>query len=171
MPNEPLWPFLIIDGLSGDELVEAYRRIYLENYVFDNQGVRRLFQDWTGASVSFSDRAFDHAFSETSGYREGLDHEHFSLSRAQRMLWIREVLACSRGTINRFQQQKMTDRGRQTKRRTFVVCEESYVVVLDNPRKPEAPFQFVTAFHTPDMDYLKRIAATSALLECRKGKG
>ena len=47
----------------------------------------------------------------------------------------------------------------------------AYVVVLDDPRKPLAPFQFVTAFHTADVDYLKRIAATSALLECRKGKG
>jgi hypothetical protein len=168
MPNEPLWPFLMFEGLIDDALIDAYRNAYIETYVRAPDGSRQQFSDWTGAQVIFSERAFDHAFSSTTGFREGLDHDSFSLSRAKRMLWIKEVLVGNQGTIRRYHQERVTDRGRRVKRRTFVVCEENYVVVLDDPRKEGAPFQFVTAFVAANQDYLNKVIGRGALIQTRK---
>ena len=168
MPKEPLWPFLMFEGLDDDALIDAYRNAYIETYVRASDGSQRVFSDWTGAQVTFSFRAFDHAFSSTIGFREGLDHDSFSLSRAKRMLWIKEVLAGNTGTIRRYRQERNTDRGRRAKRRTFVVCEENYVVVLNDPCKEGAPFQFVTAFYAADQDYLNKLIGRGALMETRK---
>jgi hypothetical protein len=168
MPREPLWPFLLFQGLADDELIEAYRQVYLETYVYKPDGSKRIFQDWTKAQVNFSAHAFKHAFSSTSGFREGLDHDAFSVSRAKRMLWIKEVLAGKKGTVQRYNQLKTDSRGRAKKRRTFVVCEERYIVVLDNPDKPGKPFQFVTAFASSDHDYLTRCKEAGALIETLK---
>lgn len=168
MPYEPLWPFLLFEGLTNNALIDAYRKVYLDTYVYAPDGSKRIFFDWTGVQINFSSRAFDHAFSSTQGFREGLDHDSFSLTRAKRMLWIKEVLAGNEGTIRRYNQVRTDNRGRESKRRTFVVCEERYVVVLDDPRKPGTPYQFVTAFFAADMDYLNKSIGRGALIETRK---
>lgn len=168
MTGEPLWPFLVFDGLEGDDLIHAYRQTYLQTYVKQANGNIPVFHDWTGAPVAFPAHQFDHAFSQTAGYRQGLDHDVFSINRAKRMLWIQEVLQATNGTINRYNLTHETDRGRK-QRRTFFVLEERYLVVLNNPRREDDPFTFITAYPVFDQDYLKKIKQRGALMECRKG--
>lgn len=168
MPKETLWPFLLFEGLDGDSLIDAYRKAYLDMYVYSPDGTKRIFYDWTGAQINFPAHQFDHAFSKTDRYREGLDHDAFSVSRAKRMPWIQEVLAGNVGTIRRYNQLRRDSRGRVKKRRTLVVCEEQYIVVLDTPDRQGKPFQFVTAFASSDQDYLTKCMESGALLETRK---
>lgn len=101
---------------------------------------------------------------------EGIDHEHFSIERAKRMLWIEQVLCASAGTIYRFGSTRRSDRGQTLKRRTFLVNEENYLVVLDDPAKQGKPLEFLTAYAITDLDYLTRLKQTSVLLETRKPK-
>lgn len=166
---QPLWPFLMFDGLEGDALVAQYREVYLNHYVRNADGTSKVWADWTGAEVKFSSYQFDHAFSGTHDYRQGLDHDRFSLDRAKRMMWIEQVLNASAGTIYRYGSTRQSDRGRQLKRRTFFVNEENYLVVLNDPTKQGMPFQFVTAYAVYDMDYLRKLKQTNVLIETKKG--
>ncbi|WP_035383899.1 hypothetical protein [Ferriphaselus sp. R-1] len=168
MPRESLWPFLTFDGLSDSDLINAYRKVYLETYVQAPDGQRVMLHDWTGAHVNFPPWQFDHAFSKTSQYREGLDHDTFSLERAKRMLWIREVIQATNGTVFRYVGTRQSGRGRQVKRRSFLVHEENYLVVLNDPDAEGKPFQFITAYPVYDLDYLKRIRRENTLLEERR---
>ncbi|MCP5162423.1 MAG: hypothetical protein H6999_01760 [Hahellaceae bacterium] len=168
--TESLWPQLRLKAASEAELVEKYRSVYLETYVYDETGNQRLFTDWCGVTYQFSAHAFDHAFSESTNYRTsaGIHDGGFSKPRARRMLWIKEVLALTAGTIQRYSQSRQTDRGKTAKRRTLVVVEEKYVVVFDDPRKAGEPYRFVTAFPA-DQSYMERIKRTSFLVETKKG--
>ncbi len=169
MVYQPLWPFLMFEGLEGDALVARYREVYLSHYVKDPDGNPKIWTDWTGAQVKFSSFRFDHAFTDTQNYRQGLDHEHFSIERAKRMLWIEQVLCASAGTIYRFGSSRRSDRGQTLKRRTFLVNEENYLVVLNDPATQEKPFEFLTAYAIRDLDYLKKLKQTSVLIETKKG--
>ncbi|PRY72999.1 hypothetical protein [Halomonas ventosae] len=168
---ESLWPQLRLKADSEEELVEKYRQVYLETYVWDEQGNRRVFQDWTGCCYQFSPRAFDHAFTESQNYRlsAGVHDSGYSKSRLRRILWIKEVLSLSAGTVQRFSQTRKTDRGRQAKRRTLVVVEERYVVVFNDPQQSDKPHQFVTAF-AADASYLQKIKRESFLAETVKAR-
>lgn len=169
MSRAPLWPFLEFHGLSGAALIDAYRAEYLRIYVHAPDGQPKCLRDWTGADVRFSPYAFDHAFSGTNRFREGVDHDGFDLERARRLPWIERVLAGDAGTIRRYRQVRPDSRGRQEKkRRTFVVAEERYVVVLDEPRTEQRPFQFVTAFYAADFDTLRRIHSSAFCVETRR---
>lgn len=164
-----LWPQLRLSADSEEELIEKYRQVYLEMYVWDEHGNKRTFTGWDGDCYQFGAHAFDHAFSETSkGYRTGGLHDRFSRKRARRILWIREVLKASAGTIQRYSQTRRTDRGRQTRRRTLVVIEERYVVVFDDPRSVGKAYQFVTAFPA-DANYLANLKRGSFLAETKRG--
>lgn len=165
--TESLWPQLRLEAETEEELIEKYRRVYLDTYVHDERGNPRVFQDWSGCEYVFSERAFDHAFSESNNYRTDAGiHHKYSKKRLRRMLWIREVLAHSAGSIKRYSQLRKTDRGRQAKRRTLVVVEERYVVVFDDPRTAGMPHHFVTAFPA-DPSYIDRIHRESFLAESR----
>lgn len=172
MAVDHLWPLLEFPALEGDEdeLIAAYKAAYICHYVKDEAGHRYVHRDWAGQAVLFSEHAFDHAFTSTAHFREGLAHDGFSLPRAKRMLWIREVLAASAGTISRYEQTRTDSRGRSTKRRSFVVAEERYVVVLDHPRKAGDPFRFVTAFNVEDEGYLRELKQKGFLAETRPRK-
>jgi hypothetical protein len=159
----------MFEGLEGDALVARYREVYLSHYVKDPDGNPKIWTDWTGAQVKFSSFRFDHAFTDTQNYRQGLDHEHFSIERAKRMLWIEQVLCASAGTIYRFGSSRRSDRGQTLKRRTFLVNEENYLVVLNDPATQEKPFEFLTAYAIRDLDYLKKLKQTSVLIETKKG--
>jgi hypothetical protein len=169
MLAEPLWPFLTFDEMPEKDLIAAYRRVYLETYVKLPNGAKPVFHDWTGAQINFPPWQFDHAFSKTDNYREGLDHDNFSVDRAKRMLWIKEVIQATNGTISRYVQTRQGGRGNRVQRRSFFVHEEKYLVVLNDPSAAGKPFQFITAYPVYDLDYLKRIKQTSVLLENRKG--
>lgn len=145
--SESLWPKLRLKADSEAELIDAYRQVYLITYVYDQNGKQRIFTDWSGAKIIFAAGAFDHAFSKAKNYRYGtcvhdggFDHE-----RARRILWIAEVLLASAGTIQRYSQIKKDSRGREKKRRTYVVVDECYVVVFDDPTSADKPYRFVTA--------------------------
>ena len=165
-----LWPQLRLKADSEAELIEMYRQVYLDTYVHDENGDKRTFTDWAGVSYRFGAHAFDHAFTESKNYHTsvGIHDGGFSRKRARRILWIKEVLALSSGTIQRYTQSRSTDRGRKTKRRTFVVVEESYVVVFNDPQRVGKPHEFVTAFPA-DREYLANLKSKSFLAETRKG--
>lgn len=170
--TDSLWPKLRLKADSDEELIAAYRQVYIDTYVVDEDGNKRIFTDWNGAKITFSKGAFDHAFSKAKNYRHGtcvhdggFDHE-----RARRILWIAEVLAVSAGTIQRYSQIKKDSRGRDKKRRTYVVVDESYVVVFDDPRKPDKPFSFVTAIPANSSYIETEIKQKAFLVETRKGK-
>ncbi|MDO8292620.1 MAG: hypothetical protein Q7T29_07125 [Gallionella sp.] len=169
MLGASLWPFLTFDGVPEEDLIGAYRQVYLETYVKKPNGEVPVFHDWTGARVNFPAWQFDHAFSKNNNYRQGLDHDRFSLERAKRMLWIQEVIQATDGTINRYVSTRSSDRGKRLKRRSFLVHEENYLVVLNDPDAAGKPFQFITAYPVYDLDYLKQIKQTSVLIESKKG--
>lgn len=166
---ESLWPQLRLKAETEEELIAAYRAVYEQTYVFDEQGQRRQFSDWNGHYYQFSKWAFDHAFSESDNYRVSAGvHHKWSMKRLRRMLWIKEVLALSNGTVQRYVQSRKAGRSnRNAKRRTLVVVEERYVVVFDDPREKDKPYQFVTAFPA-DASYMARLTRDSMLLETRR---
>ncbi|BFM09702.1 hypothetical protein [Halioxenophilus aromaticivorans] len=168
--TESLWPQLRLKADTEEELIEKYREVYLKTYIHDENGNARVFTDWCGVTYKFGAGAFDHAFTEPTNYRTsaGIHDGGFSKKRARRILWIKEVLALSAGTVQRYSQSRQTDRGKTAKRRTLVVVEEKYVVVFDDPRKAGGPHWFVTAFPA-DQDYLERIKRTSFLVETKQG--
>lgn len=166
--SDHLWPLVRLQASSEEELIEAYRKLYLETYVRSADGQAVELCDWTGLRVIFRPRAFDHAFSESTDYRfgSGVHTIPFSKKRARCMLWIKEVLSASKGTIERRQQFRKDSRGRNSKRRVLIVVEERYVVVLEERHDP-ATLEFITAFPA-DENYLMKIRRESLLLETKK---
>ena len=163
-----LWPFLRLKADSEDELKEWYREIYLETYVRDAEGKEIEIYDWHGTKVHFSAGAFNHAFSESSNYRFG-DGSHdviFSKRRARCVLWIKEVLSGSAGTVERWNQMRKDSRGRPKQRRVLLVVEECYIVVLQ-VRDKDRGLEFITAF-TADEGYIKTMKAKSGWAEIKK---
>jgi len=161
---EHLWPLVRLEAATEEELIEAYRKLYLETYV--KSGVE--YFDWNGNRVYFSARIFDHAFSEGSDYRfnPGVHDLPFSKRRARCILCIKEVLAASKGTIEVLQQFRKDSRNRMKKRRVLIVVEEKYVVVLD-VRDNHREYDFISAF-LADEGYLKKLRKGALLLETKK---
>ncbi|AQQ69185.1 hypothetical protein Mag101_17270 [Microbulbifer agarilyticus] len=170
--GESLWPQLRLEAESLAELAERYREVYLKTYVKDEEGNQRTFTDWNGYTYRFAARQFDHAFSKASNYRAGTGvHDGgWCRKRLRRILWIREVLALSAGTVQRYSQVRQNMRGKNVKRRTLVVLEEKYVVVFDDPKKPGQPFHFVTAFPADETYLSKVIRQKSCHLETKKAQ-
>ncbi len=167
---EHLWPLLRLKAATDEELKEAYRKVFIETYVQSHDGKQIVVTDRDGRRVHFNPRNFDHAFSESSDYRFNYgDHDiPLSMKRARRILWIREVLAASKGTIERRHQMRKDSRQRLRKRRTLIVVEEKYVVVLEE-RDDRREFDFITAFPA-DSSYLEKIRRESVLVDTQKEK-
>lgn len=167
--EEPLWPLLELPEGAGDEVRDFVRRLFRENYVRDVDGREPEVRDWHGRRVKFHAPNFDHAFSEATNYRlsAGVHDEPFSVRRAQRMLWIKEAIGGTAGTIEVRGQMRRDSRGRERKRRTLIVVEERYVVVLQPCGKDGYEYEFVTAFPA-DRAYVDKIRRESALLEMKK---
>ncbi len=145
--HKHLWPLLRLKANTEAERKEKYRKVYLETYVRDAEGKEIVIYDWNGRRVRFHARSFDHAFSESSDYRYG-DGTHdlpFSMRRARCILWIKEVLAATRGTIECRLQLRCDTRGRSKKRRVLLVVEEKYVLVLQESDRTQ-DLEFVTAY-------------------------
>ncbi|OPY10196.1 MAG: hypothetical protein A4E66_01617 [Syntrophus sp. PtaB.Bin001] len=165
--TEHLWPYLRLKAPSDEELKEAYRRVFIESYVRTSDGKEIEIFDWMGNRVLFNPRTFEHAFSESTDYRFG-DGSHdvpFSKKRARCILWIKEVLAASKGRIERRVQLRQDSRGKLRKRRALIVVEERYVVVLEERKEPNL-LEFITAFPS-DENYLKKIRRESGLIEIK----
>ena len=166
--TEHLWPLLRLNAANDEELVEAYRRVYIETYVRGADGKNIELFDWQGNRIFFSARVFDHAFSESTDYRfgSGVHDIPFSKRRARYMLWIKEVITATKGCIERRHQLRKDSRGRLKKRRVLIVIEERYVVVLEERKCPKE-LEFVTAF-LADERYLQHIRLESNLIEIKK---
>ncbi len=162
-----LWPLLRFTGSSSDEIKEKYREIFLQTYVRASNGNQIIIKDWNGNRIHFVSGIFDHAFSEASDYRFGcgIHDVPFSLNRARRILWIKEVLSASAGTIERWGQMRKDSRGKLSKRRVLVVVEEKYVVVLEETEKGKE-LHFISAFPA-DVSYLGNIRRKGALIEIK----
>ena len=167
---EHLWKLLRLKPLDGD-LWKAYRRVFLEIYVRDSQGNEPVFTDWRGRAIKFGAGSFRHAFTRNPNFRQGLDHENeLDLRRAERVLWIREVLNVTAGTVLLYREQ-FTENNKPKRRRLFYVIEEAYVVIFNEPSAPEEPLQFVSAYPTNDRDYKQEIRRKNgALIDQRRYK-
>jgi hypothetical protein len=166
--SEHLWPLLRLQGDTEKELIEKYRQVFIENYVRSVDGQEIEIFDWLGNRVKFHEDMFEHAFSESSDYRfgGGAHDKPFSKKRARYILWIKEVLAASKGSIDRLHQIRHDTRNRLKKRRTLIVIEERYVVVLEESGDRGLLF-FITAFPA-DAQYLTKIRKESAYMETKK---
>lgn len=166
--TDHLWPLLRIKGDTDEQVKEKYRDIFLTTYVKTPGGDEIIITDWNGNRILFSPFTFDHAFSEASDYRfSGEVHDiPFSPDRARRILWIKEALAVSAGTIERRHQVRRDSRNRLKRRRVLLVVEEKYVIILEETDKGKA-LSFVTAFPA-NTSYLKKIREDSALIETKK---
>ncbi len=165
--SEHLWPQLRLKADDKGELKKEYKKIFIKTYIKTEDGDNIEIFDWLGNRIHFSIHSFDHAFSESSNYREKKEHDiPFSKKRARRILWIKEILSASKGTIERRHQVRKDSRKRQKERRTLLVVEENYIVVLEQRKKP-GELSFVTAFPA-DAAYVKNIRKNSVLEEIKK---
>jgi len=165
-----LWKLLRLKPTDGN-LWKAYRKVFIEAYVRDAQGNEPIFHDWRGRSIKFGADSFKHAFTRNPDFRQGLNHTNeLDIRRAERVLWIREVLNISSGSILLYQEQ-FKDGGKPKRRKLFYVIEEAYVVIFDDPPDPTKPLQFVSAYPTSDRDYRQEIRRKNgALIDQRRGK-
>ena len=165
-----LWKLLRLKPPDGN-LWKAYRRVFIETYVRDPQGNEPVFTDWRGRPIKFGADSFKHAFTRNPNFRQGMEHENeLDLRRAERMLWIREVLNVTAGTVLLYREQ-FAENNKPKRRRLFYVIEEAYVVIFNEPAEPSEPLQFVSAYPTSDRDYQQEIRRKNgALIEQRRGK-
>jgi len=167
--TEHLWPYLRLKAESEEELKEKYRQVYIETYVRDANGKEVEWYEWGGKRVRFNTHAFDHAFSESSNYKlsQGVHDILFSKKRARCILWIKEVLIASAGTIERRVSMRRDSRNRIKKNRVLLVVEEKYVVILEE-KKGAKDLYFITAYPA-DKNYIESvIRKDSSLIEIKK---
>jgi len=111
--------------------------------VYENEYCNKEIYTHDGVLVKFYPERFEHAFYKSANRKQG-DKSLFSLERAQRMLWIREVLLDDSLPVycGYDKKRKIYD----FSRRVSLVTPDDYVVVimLNNKRPYEA--SFVTAF-------------------------
>lgn len=162
---DPGWALCVLQ--IGDEvsLQAAYRQIYLDEYV------RADVRDWAGRRVRFHGPSFGHAFSEATNYRlsAGVHDVLLSLARLQRIRWIKLALAGEGVRIEVLAQTRPDSRGRMKRRRSLIVLDNRYVVVLEPSEDEGYEFVFITAFPA-DQSYLDRIRRGANVIERRGQK-
>ena len=156
------WPLCVIDENDEDRLVAAYRQIYQDEYV------RADVRDWADRRVRFHAPSFEHAFSEATNYRlsAGVHDVPLSLKRLQRIRWIKLALVGAGVQIEVLAQIRQDSRGRMKRRRSLIVLDNRYVVVLEPSEEDGFAFVFITAFPA-DQSYLDRIRRGATVLERR----
>lgn len=161
---DPAWPLCVINEREEGRLFAAYRQIYLEEYV------RADVRDWAGRRVRFHGPSFGHAFSEASNYRlsAGVHDVPLSLKRLQRIRWIKLALSGDGVQIEVLAQTRQDNRGRMKRRRSLIVLDNRYVVVLEPSDEDGFAFVFITAFPA-DQSYLDRIRRGATVME-RRGR-
>ena len=159
------WALCVLQAADEASLREAYRDIYISEYV------NAKILDWNGRRVLFHRLTFDHAFSEASNYRTsaGVHDVALSLPRAQRIYWIGKTLAADDLNVDVIGQIRSDNRGRPRRRRTLIVLDNRYVVVLQVSARKDCDFEFVTAFPA-SAAYLVDIRRGSSLVEKRQRK-
>jgi hypothetical protein len=159
---DPGWPLCVIDEDDEDRLFAAYRQIYLDEYV------RSDVRDWADRRVRFHAPSFGHAFSEANNYRlsAGVHDVPLSLKRLRRIRWIKLALAGAGVQIEVLAQTRQDNRGRMKRRRSLIVLDNRYVVVLEPSEEDGFSFVFITAFPA-DQSYLDKIRRGATVLERR----
>jgi len=167
---EKVWPLLRLKAKNDEALKEMYRQIYIEEYV------KQEVHDWMGNRIFFAAHRFNHAFSESSDYRNSFgDHDiPFSHRRARYILWIKKALQVESSsvpyTVECHSEMRKKSKGRRAKKvltRTYTVVEERYIVVLD--KKGDA-YHFITAFPA-SASYIRDVIKRSTLIRSKKSKG
>ncbi len=167
--TEHLWPLLRLKAASDEELKEKYHRVFIETYVRDANDNEVELYEWSGRRVRFNKHGFEHAFSKSSNYKlsSGLHDVPFCKDRARRVLWIKEVLCASAGTIERRVSMRRDSRNRLKKNRVLLVIKEKYVVVLEE-KKDSKDLYFISAYPT-NKDYIENIIKKdSSIMETKK---
>jgi len=161
---DPGWPLCVVDEEDEDRLVAVYRQIYLDEYVHAD------VRDWAGRRVRFHAPNFWHAFSEASNYRAsaGVHDVPLSLKRLQRIRWIKLALSGDGVQIEVLAQTRQDNRGRMKRRRSLIVLDNRYVVVLEPSDEDGFAFVFITAFPA-NQSYLDRIRRGATVME-RRGR-
>lgn len=162
---DPAWPLTVIEADDESAVWRAYQAVYLEQYVHAE------IRDWAGRRVRFHAPTFSHAFSESSGYRlsAGVHDVLMSVRRLQRIGWIKRVLAGEGVRIDVLAQIRKDSRGRPRRRRSIIVLDNRYVVVLEVCEVAGFDFDFVTAFPA-EQSYLDQIRRGSNVIERRGQK-
>ena len=162
---EPGWALYVLQIDDEVRLQAAYRQIYLDEYV------RADVRDWAGRRVRFHGPSFGHAFSEATNYRlsAGVHNVPLSLARLQRIRWIKLALAGEGVRIEVLAQTRQDSRGRMKRRRSLIVLDNRYVVVLEPSEDEGYEFVFITAFPA-DQSYLDRIRRGANVIERRGQK-
>ena len=160
--SKKIWPLLRLRAETEEELKEKYRQVYIEEYV------EKEHYDWQGNRVLFHRFTFDHAFSSSSNYRFSYgDHDNFFCEKKARyILWIKEVIQATGGTIERRHEIVKDSRNRVKKRRVLCVIEERFVVVLEE--KEETVLEFVTLF-LADKNWYNNQFKKKPLIEIKRG--
>ncbi len=161
--SDKVWPLLRLKAEDEEALKEMYRKVYVEEYV------NKKIYDFQGKRVIFSYSQFDHAFSESSNYKEsyGVHDKPFSKKRARYIMWIKKVLNMESGNITykfEHRSEMRKKKGKQVIVRIYAVIEEKYVVVLD---KKEDILYFITAL-PHDVNSYKNMEKRSAYLSGKK---
>ena len=159
------WALCVLQIDDEVKLQAAYRQIYLDEYV------RAEVRDWAGRRVRFHGPSFGHAFSEASNYRlsAGVHDVPLSLARLQRIRWIKLALAGEGVRIEVLAQTRQDSRGRMKRRRSLIVLDNRYVVVLEPSDDDGYELVFITAFPA-DQSYLDRIRRGANVVERRGQK-
>lgn len=162
---DPGWALCVLQIDDEVRLQAAYRQIYLDEYV------RVDVRDWAGRRVRFHGPSFGHAFSEATNYRlsAGVHDVPLSLARLQRIRWIKLALAGEGVRIEVLAQTRQDSRGRMKRRRSLIVLDNRYVVVLEPSEDDGYEFVFITAFPA-DQSYLDRIRRGANVVERRGQK-
>lgn len=162
---DPGWALCAFQIDDEVKLQAAYRQIYVDEYV------RAEVRDWNGRRVRFHGPSFGHAFSEATNYRlsSGVHDVPLSLARLQRIRWIKLALAGEGVRIEVLAQTRKDSRGRMKRRRSLIVLDNRYVVVLEPSEEVGFDFLFITAFPA-DQSYLDRIRRGATVLERRSQK-
>jgi hypothetical protein len=167
--SEKVWPLLRLKAESDKDLKEKYRQVYIEEYV------KQEVYDWMGNRIFFAAYRFDHAFSESSDYKNSFgDHDiPFSKRRARHMLWIKKALQVAKSSVSytvecRSEMRTKSQRGRAKKvlTRTYTVVEERYIIVID---KKGDGYHFITAFPA-NASYIRNIVKRSSLIRIKRYK-
>lgn len=159
------WALCVLQIDDEVRLQAAYRQIYMDEYV------REEVRDWAGRRIRFHGPSFVHAFSEATNYRlsAGVHDVPLSLARLQRIRWIKLALAGEGVRIEVLAQTRQDSRGRMKRRRSLIVLDNRYVVVLEPSEDAGFDFIFITAFPA-DQSYLDRIRRGANVVERRGQK-
>lgn len=164
---DPEWPLCEPVAECAADRWALYRQIYLAEYV------KADVRDWAGRRVVFHAPSFEHAFSEASNYRlsAGVHDVPYSEERLKRIYWIKLALAGAGINLEVIAQTRKDSRGRDKKRRTLIVLDNRYVVVLEPAPVPDdkSRMEFVTAFPAQQA-YLDRLRRGAQVVERRQHK-